>query len=295
MKTQAGYVQGYNAQAVVTEDQIIVAAEVTQEANDIKQLHPMLERAQANLNALAHPQAVGTALADAGYCSEANLLAADSAGPELLIATNKDWKQRKVLREQPGPRRRIPMRLSHRERMERVLLTKRGRRLYKKRGQTVEPVFGQIKSVRGCDGFMRRGTAACTSEWKLLCATHNLLKLWRNGQVGWIRRRTGRVPQRFGRRSGKKTGDHPLEGPAPSRAQQEKARLGVPRNPCWVPDSSIMGLSNRLYTFKFIPPAATETLKVPNSCNSCHTDKTVEWAKDALKTWPQISPWRVAQ
>ena len=61
MKTQAGYVQGYNAQAVVTEEQIIVAAAVTQEANDIKQLHPMLERAQANLEALAHPQAVGTA------------------------------------------------------------------------------------------------------------------------------------------------------------------------------------------------------------------------------------------
>ncbi|MEK7760989.1 MAG: transposase, partial [Nitrospirota bacterium] len=77
MKTQAGYVQGYNAQAVVTEDQIIVAAEVTQEANDIKQLHPMLERAQANLKAIAHPRAIMTALADAGYCSEANLTAAD--------------------------------------------------------------------------------------------------------------------------------------------------------------------------------------------------------------------------
>jgi hypothetical protein len=88
--------------------------------------------------------------------------------------------------------------------MERTLLTTRGRRLYKKRGQTVEPVFGQIKSARGCDGFMRRGTAACDSEWKLLCATHNLLKLWRHGKAGWIRRRTGRDPQRCGRGSGKK-------------------------------------------------------------------------------------------
>lgn len=206
MQTQAGYVPGYNAQAVVTEDQLIVAAEVTQEANDIKQLHPMLERAQANLKAIAHRQAVGTALADAGYCSEANLLAADPAGPALLMATNKDWQQRKALREQPGPRGRIPMRLSPRERMERVLLTKRGRRLYKKRGQTVEPVFGQIKSTRGCDGFMRRGTAACASEWKLLCATHTLLKRWRNGKAGWISRRTGRAPQRCGRGSRKKTG-----------------------------------------------------------------------------------------
>ena len=206
MKTQAGYVQGYNAQAVVTEDQIIVAAEVTQEANDIKQLHPMLERAQANLMALGHPKAITTALADAGYCSEANLMAAAPAGPALLIATNKDWKQRKALREQPPPRGRCPTGLTARDRMERTLLTKRGRRLYKKRGQTVEPVFGQIKSARGCDGFMRRGTAACANEWKLLCAAHNLLKLWRHGKAGWISRRTGRAPQRCGRGSGKRTG-----------------------------------------------------------------------------------------
>jgi len=206
MKTQAGYVQGYNAQAVVTADQIIVAAEVTQEENDIKQLHPMLERAQANLKAIAYPHAVGMALADAGYCSEANLMAADPAGPALLVATNKDWKQRKALREQPPPRGRAPKGLTARDRMERTLLTKRGRRLYKKRGQTVEPVFGQIKSARGCDGCMRRGTVACDSEWKLLCATHNLLKLWRHGKAGWISRRTGRVPQRCGLGSGKKNG-----------------------------------------------------------------------------------------
>ena len=205
MKTQAGYVQGTNAQAVVTEEQIIVAAEVTQEAKDIQQLHPMLERAQANLKAIAYPQAVGTALADAGYCSEANLMAADPGGPALLMATNKDWKQRKALREQPPPRGRAPKGLTARDRMERTLLTKRGRRLYKKRGQTVEPVFGQIKSARGCDGFMRRGTAACDSEWKLLCATHNLLKLWRNGKTAGTGRRTGRNRQRCGWGRGKRT------------------------------------------------------------------------------------------
>jgi transposase len=206
MKTQAGYVQGYNAQAVVTEDQIIVVAEVTQEENDIKQLHPMLERVQAHLKAIAYPHAVGTALADAGYCSEANLLAADPAGPALLVATNKDWTQRKALREQPPPRGRSPKGLTARDRMERTLLTTRGRRLYKKRGQTVEPVFGQIKSARGCDGFMRHGTAACASEWKLLCATHNRLKRWRQGKAGWISRRTGPTRQRCGQGSGKKNG-----------------------------------------------------------------------------------------
>jgi hypothetical protein len=78
------------------------------------------------------------------------------------------------------------------------------RRLYKKRGQTVEPVFGQIKSARGCDGFMRRGTVACDSEWKLLCATHNLLKLWRRGKAGWISRRTGRTRPQCGWSRGKR-------------------------------------------------------------------------------------------
>ena len=205
MKTQAGYVQGYNAQAVVTEEQIIVAAAVTQEANDIKQLHPMLERAQANLEALAHPQAVGTALADAGYCSEANLMEGDPDGPVLLSATNKDWKQRKALREPPPPRGRYPKGLTARDRMERTLLTKRGRRLYKKRGQTVEPVFGQIKSARGCDRFLRRGQVACDSEWKVLCATHNLLKLWRSGKATWLGPRSHRVRRPVGWRNGKKT------------------------------------------------------------------------------------------
>ena len=191
MKTQRSYVQGYNAQAVVTAEQLIVAAEITQQANDIHQLHPMLAQAQENLQAIDHAQAIGIALADAGYCSEANLTAVVPEGPELLVATNKDWKQRKAQREQPPPRGRIPKHLTARERMDRALLTKRGRRLYRTRGCTVEPVFGQIKVGRGCDRFMRRGEQACASEWKLLCTTHNLLKLWRSGKASWANQHRG--------------------------------------------------------------------------------------------------------
>jgi transposase len=205
MKTQAGYVQGYNAQAVVTEAQIIVAAAVTLEENDIHQVHPMLTQAQENLHAIEHPQAITTALADAGYCRAANLKEADPAGPALLIAPNKDWKQRTVLREQPPPRGRCPKGLTARDRMERMVLTKRGRHLYKKRGQTVEPVFGQIKSARGCDRFLRRGKAACDREWTVRCTTHNLLKLWRSGKAIWTGRRRGSEPRRLGWGSGKKT------------------------------------------------------------------------------------------
>ena len=105
--------------------------------------------------------------------------------PELLIATTKDWKQRKAAREQGCPRGRIPEDLGLRERMERKLLAKRGRALYKKRGILVEPVFGQVKEGQGFRRFMRRGIRAASSEAGIIGTTHNLLKLWRSGQAPW--------------------------------------------------------------------------------------------------------------
>jgi len=106
-------------------------------------------------------------------------------GPELLIATTKDWKQRKALRERGYPRGRIPKGLSLRERMERKLLTQRGRVLYKMRGVLVEPVFGQVKEGQSFRRFMRRGVRAARCEWSLMGTTHNLLKLWRSGHAPW--------------------------------------------------------------------------------------------------------------
>ena len=185
MKTRKGYVQAYNAQAAVTEQQIITAAEVTQEPNDVNQLHPMIEKTAENLVGAGVEKKVGAAVADAGYWSEANANAAHPDGPELFIATTKDWKQRKAARERPPPRGRIPKDISVRERMERKLMTKRGRATYKKRSPTVEPVFGQIKDARGSDRFLLRGLDGASGEWKLLCGTHNLLKLWRSGRAAW--------------------------------------------------------------------------------------------------------------
>jgi transposase len=183
MKTRRGFVQAYNAQAAATADQIIVAAEVTPEENDVGQLHPMLASAANELKAAGVEETIGAALVDAGYCSEANLEQAYPDGPELFVATRKDWKQREQMRQAPAPRGRIPGHLSPRERMDRKLLTKRGRRLYKQRSQIIEPVFGQTKSCRGIDRFMRRGLANCQAEWKVICGTHNLLKLWRSGKA----------------------------------------------------------------------------------------------------------------
>jgi transposase len=180
MKTRSGYIQGYNAQAVVDGGQIIIAADVTQEENDVHQLHRMTEEAQEALKAVGIEKGIRKELADAGYWSEDNIVDASPTDPEFLIATTKDWKQRKAMREQEAPRGRIPKQLSVRDRMERKLLTKRGMALYKLRSQTVEPVFGQIKVVRDCGTFMRRGLEAAQNEWRLICATHNLLKLFRN-------------------------------------------------------------------------------------------------------------------
>ena len=116
MKTRRGWVQGYNAQAVVTPDQIILAAEVTTEANDVRQLTGMLNQAQANVAAvMGEDAALGAAVADAGYWAEANA-ASQTEECELFIATQKDRKQRAALREAPAPRGRMPRSMTARER-----------------------------------------------------------------------------------------------------------------------------------------------------------------------------------
>ena len=179
LKTRRGWVQGYNAQAVVTTGQIILAADVTTQANDVRQLTGMLDQAQANIEAVLGEEAVlGAAVADAGYWSEAN---ADSQTEEceLFIATQKDHKQRAALREAPAPRGRIPKSMTVRERMDRKLRTKRGRALYRQRGASVEPVFGQMKDRQDAGRFSMRGLELCRGEWQLHAAVHNLRKLHR--------------------------------------------------------------------------------------------------------------------
>jgi transposase len=179
MKTRRGWVQGYNAQAAVTQDQIILAADVTDQANDVQQLDGMLAQAEANAAATLGPaSSLGAVVADAGYWSESNAKA-ERPGRELFIATQKDHKQRAELRDAPPPRGRIPKNLSPRERMDRKLRTKRGRAIYRQRGQTVEPVFGHMKGGQGADRFSMRGLEACRGEWQLDAAVYNLRKLHR--------------------------------------------------------------------------------------------------------------------
>ncbi|CAN5823105.1 hypothetical protein BH23ACT11_BH23ACT11_26620 [soil metagenome] len=147
---------------MVNDKQIVLAAEIVRDQNDVHQLHPMLDKAQANLAAAGIQAPISTLVADAGYYSEENITMSTGDTPELLIATTKDHKQRKEPREQGPPRGRIPKGLSPKELMERKLRTQRGRRLYDKRCQTVEPVFGQHE-LRGGKSLCRRGVGAC--DW----------------------------------------------------------------------------------------------------------------------------------
>jgi transposase len=175
MKTPTGWLQGYNAQAAVNEHQIVVAAAVTQDANDVGQYQPMVAATQANLAAVGITDGIGVVLADAGYWSDAN---ATAEGPPRLIATLKDHKQRKAAQTAgvttgPPPSDATPI-----EAMEHRLRTAEGAETYAQRSHTVEAVFGDTKENRGWRRFRRRGLTAATSEWSLMTASHNLAKLF---------------------------------------------------------------------------------------------------------------------
>ncbi len=175
LKTRKGWVQGYNGQAAADcQSQVIVGQDVTQEENDVHQLGPMLERCEEQAG--QRPEEL---VADAGYWSEENA-GLENDQTELLIATTKDWKQRKALREKGVPRGRIPKDATKKDLMERKLLTKHGREAYRQRGPTIEAVFGQMV-MRGLTRFLLRGVDKVRVEWSMWCMTHNLLKLWRSG------------------------------------------------------------------------------------------------------------------
>lgn len=214
MKTTHGFVQGYNAQAVATIDQFVLAAQVTNVGVDTPSYAPMVAATKRNLTAAGERRRVRRVVADAGYWSTEN---AALVGVESFIAPGK---RRRLAATIPEPdqqraavldavqagqvdtdqaaeklgvsRSRVNQLLRHRRAgepdppktvMAVKLNTKRGRATYKKRAATIEPIFGQVKHNRGIRSLSRRGLAAADSEWKLICATHNLLKLHRLRQA----------------------------------------------------------------------------------------------------------------
>src|SRR6478736_1321535 len=170
LKTTRGWVQGYNAQAVVGEGQIVLAAEISVESLDTASLQPMIETAIRELAGAGVTDTPGVVLADAGYWKNDAIDAIVAQGIQILVAPDADR------RKEPRPGRRGGLY----DFARRVLATDWGKELYLRRQGIIEPVFGQVKSNRGANRFLRRGRSAVRSEWRLLTATHNLLKLHRH-------------------------------------------------------------------------------------------------------------------
>jgi len=207
MKTRAGWTLGYNGQVVVSEDGLIVASELTQAAADATQLGPMIAAAVATV-AAAGLGPIGTLVADAGYWSPATLADPPPGSPALLVAP-------KPGRRRTSSRQRTIAHATLRQSMAAALASEDGEWRFRKRSVIVEPVFGQIKEARGIRRFRRRGVTACASEWRLVCTTHNLLKLWRSGRYPPPSRPTGGRPPRVGRPTRRHASRTRRQPPAP--------------------------------------------------------------------------------
>lgn len=215
------YFQGFNAQAAATIDQVIVAAEVTKDSNDYLQFIPLVDQATKNLEVAGHETAVGTFMADAGYYSTKNALTETES--EVLIATlapssgvidptdpriperqavierlDRGELTNKAAGDELGisatragnllkiRRGLLPDHMAVRVAMDEKLASEDGAAKFARRKQIIEPIFGNVKANLGYRQFSRRGLHAVQSEWRLICAAHNLLKLWRFGTtLGW--------------------------------------------------------------------------------------------------------------
>lgn len=171
-----GFVQAYNAQAAVEEgSQVIVATAVSNQPPDTQYLQPVVDAVEKVAGAL--PKVL---TADAGYYSAENAAWCEGKGIDAYISVSRQ-------RHGPAPPpcdAPPPDAATPKEKMAAKLNTKAGREMYRKRKTIPEPVFGQIKEARGFRRFLLRGITKVRHEWDLICATHNLLKLFRADPVG---------------------------------------------------------------------------------------------------------------
>jgi transposase len=177
MSSHKGWVQGYNAQAIVNRHQIVLACDVSQDPADVQLYQPMTNTLARTLRAAGITTEPELVLADAGYWSNAN---ATTPGPDRLIATTKDHKQRRAARELgltngPAPPDATPV-----QEMEHLLRTPQGAAAYAQRCCLIEPVFGDRKHNRGLRSFRRRGLSAVQSEWAFSHLAGNILKLYQH-------------------------------------------------------------------------------------------------------------------
>ena len=171
VKTARGFIQGYTAQAVAGDGQVIVAAEVITGGNERHRLAPMAEAAKRELAAAGIKQRPEVALADAGYWNGEQIAALQAKGMTVLVPPDADTR-RAPTKIRSGPQY---------EWMRERLAEPQSRARYRRRQQMIEPVFAQIKNNLRAGRFSRRGLASCRAEWRLTAATHNLMKLYRSG------------------------------------------------------------------------------------------------------------------
>jgi transposase len=185
-QSNKGWDYGGNAQIGVDATcQILVACYVTAAANDRQQAAPLAQATCATLeragvavpvDEAGRPQKI-PASADSGYFSAAAVAELEEAGFDPYLATKR---QKHHEAEAPVP---LPAGATAKQRMAAKVRTPEGRALYARRKVIVEPVFGQIKGARGFRRFLLRGLAKINGEWRLVCLTHNLLKVWRYGRA----------------------------------------------------------------------------------------------------------------
>jgi hypothetical protein len=178
--------QSYNAQiAVDGQAQIIVAASLTQAANDKQQLVPVMAEVKTNLG--RWPEKV---TADSGYFSAAAVTNESLSSVDLYVTPDSGKQTEQELTTESPPPTESDQEVK--ARMREKVKTESGRAVYKQRKMIVEPVFGQVKEVRGFRRFSFRGLRKNEAEWSLICLTHNLLKLFRGKSwlaTGWKRSR----------------------------------------------------------------------------------------------------------
>src|SRR4051794_3251239 len=164
-----GWVQGYNAQAVCNERHLFLAAELMTASPDFGHLSPMVSATRRELTAVGVSETPNVVLADAGYWHLEQMNDTTAQGSVVLIPPDSSRRKNKPRR--PG------WTGGAYDFMRTVLASERGGALYKRRGQLIEPIFGHTKHNRGFTQFARRGRAAARTEWRLIAATHNLVKL----------------------------------------------------------------------------------------------------------------------
>lgn len=170
-KNSGGFVQGYNAQFAVSDDHLILATGIDVKANDSEQFIPILQAAAEGVEALGRGETMGVVLADSGYCSAQNITA---PGPDRLIAVGRDPAVKKTTGSVPPAVSAMGERLAE---------GTPGRKLYARRGATVEPVIGHVLDRIGLRRFARRGMPAVRDELALAALAHNLRRLHVVGAV----------------------------------------------------------------------------------------------------------------